>query len=634
MSFLFGFSQKPELHSQNKKAISFFEDADREYGLGLVMEATASVKKAIEIDSNFLEPHVLLGQIFLDKKQYDSAGTEFTKALVLDVNNEIPLIYRMLAETEINQLQLMEAINHLEEYKALDDVSDFAKKIADELIELAMFRKSMIDNPVPYNPINLGENINGEWFEHSPTLTVDGQTLYFTRKEPVTDENGATKYDENLYVSYKDKSGDWSIAKPLGPEINTSVVEGASAISPDGNYLFFTRCTGAGPNENCDIFIATKRGDSWVKAKNLGEIVNSRYWESQPSFAPDGRTLYFVKRVGKKYETRKNIYKTQIQDNGTWSDPVGVSINTSGNEESPYTHPDGETFYFTSDGYPGLGGRDLFMVKIDSNGKFGNPVNLGYPINSDMDEVSLIVSPSGKKAYFASGMDGGFGNWDLYSFELPKNVRPIPVNFTKGLVYNKETKDPVGAKFEIIDLSTGNIVVESFSDRNTGKFLVTIPTGRQYAVNVSATGYLFYSGTYDLISGDDSSKISFDIPLSPIKKGEAIVLNNVFFEFNSYELKSKSKYELNLLVELLTKNPKIAIEIGGHTDNKGSEAYNQKLSENRAKSVYQFLISQGISEERLGYKGYNFSSPIDTNETEEGRAKNRRTEFKIVNIAE
>jgi outer membrane protein OmpA-like peptidoglycan-associated protein len=626
-------AQKTDFHTSNKRAISKYEEATRNYGLGFTDPAVTNVLAALELDSNFLEAQVLLGEIYLDEKNYTLAISELKRAVELDTKNEIPVIYRMLAEAEINELQLQEAIDHLETYKSLPGVSDFAKKKADELLELVAFRKHMIDNPVPYNPINLGPEINSEWFEHSPTLTVDEEILYFTRKRPIYFEGGE-KMDEDLFVSYRQKSGKWSPAKPLGKEINSLNVEGASAISPDGNYLFFTRCSPQGMDDNCDIFIAARQGDSWGNARNLGEVVNSRYWESQPTFAPDGRTLYYVKQVGKGRDSRKNIYETHIQDNGLWSKPVSLPINTSGNEESPFLHPDGQTFYFTSDGYPGMGGRDLFMVKIDSNRKFGEPINLGYPINSAKDEVSLIVTPRGDRAYFASGMPGGYGNWDLYSFTLPQNVRPVPVNYTKGLVYNKETKVPIGAKFEIIDLESGNIVVESFSDRKSGKFLVTIPTGREYAVNVSAPGFLFYSATYQLPVGDDSSRVSFDIPLSPIKQGEAIVLNNVFFEFNSYELMSKSKIELNKLVELLQKNPQISIEIGGHTDNQGSQSYNQTLSENRAKSVYTYIVNQGVSPDRLSYKGYNYSQPLATNDTPEGRAKNRRTEFKIIKVTE
>jgi len=621
-------AQKPELHTDSKKAKKSYEEAVKMYGMRFYTDAKTAVKEAIQYDTNFLEAHMLLGEMYLDKKKYVNAVSELNFVIELDTKTEFPVVYRMAAEAEVHDLQLKEAIDHLEEYKNIPGVSGYSKEKADDLIQLALFRKNMVENPVPYNPINLGANINTEWFEHSPTLTVDEQTLYFTRKQPYDERDGRYYYDEDLYVTVKDENGEWGVAVALGPEINTQSVEGASSISPDGKYLFFTRCK----NDNCDLYIAHLEDGKWGKARSLGEVINSRNWESQPSFAPDGRTLYFVKRVGRSNQRYTNIYKTIIQENGTWSKPVGVSINTSGNEESPYLHPDGETFYFTSDGYPGLGGRDLFMVKIDSNGEFGKPVNLGYPINSGKDEVSLIVSPNGERAYFSSGMKDGYGKWDLYSFVMPVHARPIPVNYAKGLVYNKETKEPVGAKFEIIDLENGNIVVESFSDHKSGKFLVTLPTGREYLVNVSADGYLFYSANYQLKSGIDTTRVSIDIPLSPIVMGEAIVLNNVFFAFNSADLKSESKIELNLLVDLLIKNPQMKIEIGGHTDNKGTKAYNQKLSENRAKSVYEYLISKGIEESRLSYKGYDFSEPIATNDTDEGRAKNRRTEFKIVEL--
>jgi len=621
-------AQKKPLHTTSKKAKKSYQEAGKMYGMRFYTDAKTLVKDAIKYDTNFLEAHVLLGEMYLDKRKYSQAAAELNYAIELDSSNDIPVIYRMVAEAELHDLQLKEAIDHVEEYKNIPGVSEFSKQKAEDLIQLALFRKHMVDNPVPYYPINLGGNINSEWYEHSPTLTVDEKTLYFTRKQPYDQRNGKNFFDENLYRSKKDENGDWGVAVALGNEINTQYIEGASSISPDGKYLFFTRCK----SQNCDIYIAHFEDGEWTKARSLGGGINTPNWESQPSFATDGRTLYFVRRVGRKNQRYTNIYKTIIQENGLWSKPVGISINTSGSEESPYLHPDGETFYFTSDGYPGLGGRDLFMAKIDSNGEFGAPVNLGYPINSGKDEVSLIVSPNGERAFFASGMKDGFGKWDLYSFELPVAVRPIPVRYSKGLVYDMTTKEPVGAKFEIIDLVSGNIVVESFSDHKSGKFLVTIPTGKDYLVNVSADGYLFFSANFNIGSGDDTTVVSIDVPLSPINTGEAIVLKNVFFEFNSYELKELSKIELGLLVELLNKNPQMNIEIGGHTDNKGTRAYNLKLSENRAKSVYEYLISQGIEKSRLSFKGYYFSQPIATNDTSEGRAVNRRTEFKILEI--
>lgn len=632
MAFSYGNAQNVPLHTKNGKAKKKFEEAQKSYGLYYFDMAINSLDDAIAVDENFVEAYILKAQIFMDERNFVDALTLLQKAKDLDVNQDISLTYLMLAECQMNQAMIMEAMENLEVFIAQDDVSDYAKSKAEKLIDLGVYRKTLMENPVPYNPINLGENVNTQWMEHSPTLTVDEQTLYFTRKTSMGEYGGREAFNEDLFVSHKSKDGKWTKAVALGPEINTTTNEGASAISPDGNYLFFTSCDRRDSKGSCDIYIASRSGGKWVKARNLGPVINSRTWESQPTFAPDGRTLFFVRKVGPRGKSHKDIYVTRIQDNGQWAKPEPVSINTEGNEESPFTHPDGESFYFTSDYYPGMGGRDLFMSKIDSTGNFGEPVNLGYPINSPNDEVSLSVAANGKNAYFASGMAGGFGGWDLYKFALPKDIQPVPVNFTKGVVYDSETLEPVGSKFEIIDLATGNIVVESFSDKKTGEFLVTIPTGKDYAVNVSKSGYLFYSANYSLMAGDDTSEVSFDIPLSPIKEGVSVVLNNVFYAFNSFELQEISKLELDKLVLLLESYPEMNIEIGGHTDNKGTMAYNQKLSENRAKSVYDYLVQQGIVAERLSYKGYNFSVPIESNDTPEGRAKNRRTEFKITKV--
>ena len=303
---------------------------------------------------------------------------------------------------------------------------------------------------------------------------------------------------------------------------------------------------------------------------------------------------------------------------------LGDSINTKDTEMAPFIHPDDLTLYFTSNGHPGMGGLDLFYSRKDENGFWGKPVNMGYPINTYADEITLVVNAGGDLAYISSDKLGGKGKQDIYSFKLYKEAQPLKVTYFKGIVFNKETKKRLEAKFELIDLTSGKVVIESRSDPVNGEFLVALPTNKDYALNVSKTGYLFYSDHFAL-KGENSKARPFirDIPLQEIGIGETVVLKNIFFDTDKYELKPESRSELENLINLLQTNGKIRIEISGHTDNAGTAVYNLTLSKNRAKAVYDYLVEYGISAGRLSYEGYGLTKPIDTNETEQGRANNR-----------
>lgn len=623
--------QKGEYYTKSKKAIKLYEEGVRYYNLRYLDESLRVLDEAISIDDAFADAFMLKANVLFEMSRYEESVVAYKKVVSID-STFATTLFLELAESELESGAYSDAIEHSQRYEMNPEATRRGLESAERIRQLAKFREGLLLKPVTFNPLNLGFNINTEWYEHSPTLTVDEGIIYFTRNQPtgLNYEGGAPVMDEDLYMSYS--SGDsamWEKAKNLGNQINSKYKEGASAISPDGKYLFFTSCDRPGGQGRCDIYLAQKQGDNWTQPKNLGPTVNSRDWDSQPSFAPDGRTLYFVSnRKGGK--GGKDIWRTRVGDDGKWEKPVSIAINTQFDEESPFLHPDGQSFYFSSNGYPGMGGRDLFLVKIDSAGAFGTPKNLGYPINSSQDEVSFVVSADGKTAYYASGMEGGFGKWDLYKFELPDTLRPNAVNYAHGRVYDAETLQPVRARFELIDLHSGRRLVESFSDKEDGSFLVVVPRNVDMALNVAANDYLFYSENYFFPDTARADSIVFDVALRRIKEGEKVVLNNLFFEFNKYDLKPESKVELEKLIEFMNKYPQVRIEIGGHTDNVGSEEYNQTLSENRAKEVYKYLINNGIGTERLSYKGYNFSTPLDTNETEEGRARNRRTEFKVL----
>ena len=366
--------------------------------------------------------------------------------------------------------------------------------------------------------------------------------------------------------------------------------------------------------------------------RNLGGPVNTSKWESQPSVSADGKTLYFVSnRSGGS--GGMDIWVTQLAPNNEWTVPrnLGGKINTPFSEETPFIHPDGKTLYFTSNGHVGMGEKDIYVTRKDADENWSEPKNLGYPINTWNDEQGLFVAASGENAYFSSDRKGGYGKLDLYSFKLYEEARPTRVTYVKGKVKNKETGRPLGAKFELIDLATSEVVIESSSDQIDGKFLVTLPVDHEYALNVSKDNYLFYSEHFALPKQQDITKpYRMDVELQPIKFGEKVVLKNIFFETASFELLPVSTVELDKLVAFMNNNPTIHIEIGGHTDNVGKPESNQLLSENRSKSVRQYLIDHAISEGRIQFKGYGEEQPVDTNETPEGRAKNRRTEFKVL----
>jgi len=622
-------AQEKTYNSKSKKAIKLFEEGLSLYRLKYLDQALEKLNEASAADPNFDEPYIVRAYMLEDKRNYTEALENYTKALEVN-SNPNPMLFYNTASLQAKLYLFDDALNNLESFFAAD-LRKKQRQDGEDLKALIFYRKEMMAKPVPFNPKNLGSGVNSPYFEHSPSLRADEQLLYFTRKGPSRwrDDRTARAIDEDLYTSKRNADGTWAEAVPLSNEINTKYNEGASCISPDGNYLFYTSCDRPDGYGSCDIYLARRRGNNWVNPRNLGGTINTRSWESQPSFSVDGRTLFYVSRNSARGD--KEILMSRIQNNGSWSAPVSLPINTPGHDESPFMHPDGKTFYFASNGYKGMGGSDIFMCTIDEDFNFSEPVNLGYPINSDKDEVSLTVSANGKTAYYASGMDGGLGEWDLYSFELPEPVRPEVVNYSKGKVYDAETNKALQARFELIDLSTNKTVVESFSDETNGEFLVCVPTNRMYALNVSRKGYLFYSESFEL-KPDDEISIAFDVPLKPIREGQSIVLKNIFFETAKYDLKKESQAELRKLIEFLGENPDMSIEIGGHTDNVGNQNYNQQLSENRAKTVYSYLKENGIAEERLSFKGYNFSVPIASNNTEEGRAENRRTEFKIVKL--
>lgn len=626
---------KPNYSIKDKKAIAFYEEGLRAYNLYEYSSAVDQLNRAIDRSSDFIEARLLLSQVYGDQNRVDKAIEQLESAVAINPNF-FPTAFYFLGEMYMTTGDYQDAEKNFSTYLGSSPTDKEASKRARLGLESCEFAIEAVANPVPFNPENLGPKINSPDPEYYPCLTGDENTLLFTRE--VSNSQAMHGRHEDFFIASRDGDS-WGDPRNVR-EINSLMNEGAPSLSPDGQTLIFTACEieGAwGPDRtglgSCDLFFSYKQGTRWSVPMNLGEKVNSYYWESQPSIAPDGRTLYFVRgRFTGRGITEQDIWVSKLAEDGVWQKPTRLEgeVNTPFAEESVFIHPDGRTLYFSSNGHAGLGGLDIFFSQLQADGTWGTPVNLGYPINTHNDENSLLVSASGEVAYFASDREGGYGALDLYKFDLPENLRPNPVSYARGTVFSSVSFKKLGARFQLMDLETQDIVVESYSNEQTGEFLVTLPAGRDYGLNVYRSGYLFYSDQFTLAESTSLDPFELEIPLQPIKEGSKIILSNIFFDTNKADLKKESMAELEKMIEFLALNPDVRVEISGHTDSVGSEDDNLDLSQRRADAVVEYLVNYGIDSDRLVAKGYGEKAPIADNETEEGRQKNRRTEFEIL----
>ncbi len=620
LTVLFVSAQERQYSTKNKEAIKYFALANQSLDDNLYDEAIDLLQKAIDEDSRFIEAHAVLADVLRGRWRWTEAEGQYREVLKIDseFNNTF---YFKLGDCEIHAAKYGDAKLHLEKYLSYSNLTPQTAYIAKKLLADANFSIDAIQHPVPFNPINLGPEINTADDEYMPAITADENTLIFTRK---------INNNEDFYQSVK-VNGKWQTATYLSNQINTPQYnEGSQSISLNGKVLFFTGCNRPDGLGRCDIYISIKKGNEWTKPFDIAPPINTPGWESQPSISADGRTLYFVSNRKGGFGGY-DIWKSNLTEKG-WSEPenLGPNINTAFDEQSPFIHADDSTLYFCSNGWPGLGGMDLFVSRLGKDGKWQKPTNLGYPINSSGDENGLTTTANGNYAFFASNKLNGYGGFDIYTFELPPALRPHQVTYVKGTVMDAITKKPLEASVDILDLEKNDPVYQDYSSEEEGYFLATITTGKDYALNIAKEGYLFYSGNFSLKGRVTKDSFNIRVYLQPIEIGGKVVLQNIFFATNKFDLQDESRTELQKLIDFLTQNPKLKIEVSGHTDNKGTMQANQVLSENRARSVYQYLIANGISADRLSFKGFGQTQPIASNDTEDGRSQNRRTEFKIV----
>ncbi|MGI5821008.1 MAG: OmpA family protein [Bacteroidales bacterium] len=559
-----------------------------------------------------------------------------------------------------------------------DDAIIFAKEVVDNpdlfsndahldeakfILRKSKFNKEIFDQPRAFDPQPVA-HISTQHDEYLASITADGEMIYFTRRMPIDKKSspfaGSVKEDQEFFSCAKRRAdGTFNVGEPLPWPFNDSKGEGSPTLNLTNDILIFARLTdgniGGTYYPNWDLYISYLIDGEWTEPANMGPNINNPdSWESQPSLSSDGKTLYFASDRRGGYGG-SDIWRAERNADGSWNKAknLGPVINTKGNERSPFLHSDSKTLYFSSDGvavevdetgrtskrvdvpglHLGIGGQDVFYSKMDPNtGEWTKPINLGYPINTPLNEVDFFVSLDGTTAYFSSNnMESQ--DWNVYQFELYEEARPKSVVLIKGEV-ESDVDDYSDITVEIRDTSL-NVVASTTVNENTKKYAVVTEIDtydpKPIIVNVKKEGFAFDTRVVvpDLPKG---RVIKTEAEVKKVEVGKSFDLRDIYFATNSYQLVEQSKKLIILFAEFLKENPTIKVELEGHTDNVGRDKDNQILSENRARAVYQFLIAQGIDAARLSYKGYGASRPIAPNTTEEGKAKNRRTVFIVLDI--
>lgn len=540
--------------------------------------------------------------------------------------------------------------------KAIDAYKDFRKKftkkekdqyakLVSKKIKECDFGRDLSQTPVKVKIENMGPAINTEYPEYAPAISADESVLLFTSRRPGStgSETAVNSFYYDDIYKIENKDGQWTSPVNQGPPVNTKIHDATIGISNDGQTLLIYKDVNEG-----DIYYCKLDGSKWQEPEAFPEPVNSDSHEPSASLSFNGRTLYFVsERIGGK--GGKDIYVAKRDADGIWgkAENLGSTVNTKYDEDGVFIHPDGKTLYFSSQGHNTIGGYDIFRTVFNDD-KWSDPENVGFPLNTADDDVFFVLAASGYRGYFSSRRPGGFGNTDLYSFEFLHELAPdsltvrvdsaqaepavapgADLTILTGFILDANDS-PVRATIEVFDLNTRETIAIFESNSETGKYLVSLPSGNNYGMKVSAEDFLFYSENFDIKEGSGFKDVKLNIKMQKVEAGARIILKNVFFESGSAALTTSSELELESILKLMTDYPSAIIEVSGYTDNVGSETFNKKLSEKRAKAVVDFLTVKGIDTGRLEYVGFGLSNPIATNDTEEGRRQNRRTEFKII----
>jgi outer membrane protein OmpA-like peptidoglycan-associated protein len=611
-------------NAQSKSSLKNFEKAKAQLREGQVEKSISTLDKIVKNEPDFVQAWILKGDVYTKAGDYSKAIVSYRSALQ---TGKAPYVLFNLGEVYFFNQNYAEAEKVMQQYLQLGRTAERARDRAQLIVSSSAFAKEAIKQPHEFNPENLGSSINDDGHQYFPSISANNQTLIFTERKIE-----GNRLDEDFFQSIRDENGAWQPKERLRGRLNTPLNEGAQSLSSDGKTLFFAGCMRMDGFGSCDIYVSKKMAEGeWSQPQNLGENINTAAWESMPCISPDGKTLYFVRGKDSR-SSQMTIMYSKLRNDGSWSkaQPIPGKINTPYRETTPFIYFDNNHLFFASDGHPGFGDLDFFVSKRQPDGSWGEPENLGHPINSPGEESSLIISPDGKTAYFASDRPEGYGGLDLYSFLLPASAEQTSVAFVEGKVVDALTKKPIdNALIEVISFQTGDTTWNNKSTES-GDFFIVLPSKQNYVISIEKDGYMFYSGSFELIDETAEAPKRLAIELQPLEINAQVILKNIFFDYDSYELKAESFTELDRLYQLLANNPSIAIEITGHTDNQGSDAYNNRLSSQRAQAVRQYLLRKSIAPNRITAFGLGSTTPISSNDSEEGRAKNRRIEVRVI----
>jgi outer membrane protein OmpA-like peptidoglycan-associated protein len=617
--------------TRSKKAIAYYEKAIQAMNRMEYTEVLEHLDLALKRDEKFTDVFLLKAEVYRLLDEPEREAESYKKAIEINADY-FPYVFYNLGVAYYKMGEYKMGIQELRYFIKQGKAKPVSLAKANKYIQQCEQAQQLKDNPVPFEPMSLGEQINDSLDQYWPSLSLDGKTMVYTVM--LTDSLHKTFYgqfahQEDFYQS-TNSQGVWSKGLPLGSPINTPGNEGAQQISADGKVLVFTGCNRADGFGNCDIYFSLKTDEGWTKPFNIGPMVNSKFSEKQPCLSPDGRKLYFSSDrpdgIG-----GMDIWVSELSVDEQWMRPknLGRIVNTAYDESSPFIFPDNKSLYFSSDGHPGLGLKDIFYSKLDETKQWTKPINIGYPINSHRDEIGLVLAKDGKTAYYASTIVNK--NWNIFQFEMPENVRPNPVSYVSGRIFDQDNKQSLEANLQLLSLSNGDTIIQTRAQKKDGSYLVCLPFGTEYALNVSYPEYLFKSVHFSLLQSHAADNpLVLDMGLQKISVGNTIVLENIFFEKDSFNILPQSDVELKKIVEFIKFNANLSFEIGGHTDNSGDNAYNQKLSEKRAKAVFDYVANHLGVQDNISFKGYGDTQPVLPNTSAENRAKNRRTELKVL----